>query len=179
MSTNAWRTLSNTWFMKSPQAALVASAFTPVRHATNFQQKFKRSFRVDIMSVLWRVHTTSASVFFCQVLINPNLTESQGSYKECSCLCVVNYPHFESLFVRWIGSSFWISKKLEFFCQLGEVQWNWRNERWLRLMLLCALDQLPSWQLSGEVFKRTAKRLQCWICSFSLRLYRWGRKWTL
>ena len=179
MSTNAWRTLSNTWFMKSPQAALKASAFTPVRHATNFQQKFKRSFRVDIMSVLWRVHTTSASFFFCQVLINPNLTESQGSYKECSCLCVVNYPHFESLFVRWIGSSFWISKKLEFFCQLGEVQWNWRNERWLRLMLLCALDQLPSWQLSGEVFKRTAKRLQCWICSFSLRLYRWGRKWTL
>ena len=45
-------------------------------------------------------------------------------------------------------------------------------------MLPCIFDQLPSWQLSGEVFKLTARRLQCWICSFSPRLHWWGQEWN-
>ena len=57
MSTNALRTLSkflsntliSSYFIKNPQAALKASAFTPVKHAINFQQKFRRYFRVGIM----------------------------------------------------------------------------------------------------------------------------------
>ena len=79
---------------------------------------------------------------------------------------------FKTTFCR-IGSSFWIPYSLNFVSweRSNEIEQTW----WLRLMLLCTLDQLPSGQLSGEVFKRTAQRLQCWICSFSLRLYRWGR----
>ena len=45
-------------------------------------------------------------------------------------------------------------------------------------MLPCIFDQLPSWQLSGEVFKLTARRLQFWICSFSPRLHWWGQEWN-
>ena len=37
------------YLIKGPQAALKASALTPLKHATNFQQKLRRSFRVDIM----------------------------------------------------------------------------------------------------------------------------------
>ena len=63
--------------------------------------------------------------------------------------------------------------QLFMFCELSTFKLNWSWERsteieqkwWLRLMLLCIFDLLPSWQLSGEVFKRTIQRLQCWICS--------------
>ena len=48
-SQNGGRSGKHPYFIKSPQAALKASALTPVKHATNFRQKFRRSFRVDIM----------------------------------------------------------------------------------------------------------------------------------
>ena len=39
----------------------------------------------------------------------------------------------------------WIYHIQDFLCWIGRTWWHW-------LMLLCTLDQMPSWQLSGEIF---------------------------
>ena len=163
MSTNALRTLSNTLIsLKVRQRH-----WKQVLYIWSMQQISNRNSDVPFASILCCPTTHDFS-------FAKGLTFQSEPYRMTrlmqilqSAVCALWIIHIQDIFAEL---RFFLDPISSEFCQLGEIQWNWAN-------LVTLAHRLPSWQLSGGIFK--CQRLQCWFCSFSLRLYRWGREWTL
>ena len=152
MSTNALRTLSNTLISSKVRKQLwkqVLLHLWCMQQISN--QKFRRSFRVDTMlsdnaRLQLRKRPDHAWSF------NPNLTEWQGwqgSYKQHSCLRVMNYPHSRQILVNW---KFFLDPKTPLILSVGRGPMKLNKLRdfdWCCFALL-ALHSWPTAKLTAE-----------------------------
>ena len=162
MSTNALWTLSNTLISLESASGFESKCF----YTRSMQQISNRNSDVPFASILCCLTTHDFSfvkglIFQSEPYRMTRLMQILQLFVRCEL------STFKTCFAEL---TFLLDPISPEFCQLGEIQWNWAN-------LGTLAHRLPSWQLSGGIFK--CQRLQCWFCSFSLRLYRWGREWTL
>ena len=168
MSTNALRTLSNTLISLKVRKQLWKQVLL---HLWSMQHISNRNSDVPFAWILCCLTTHDFSfvnslIFQSEPYRMTRLMQTMQPFMRCE------WSTFKP-FCCWIEILFGFHKPLILSVGRGPLKLNKLGDfMWLRLMLLCMFDQLPSWQLSGEVSKRTAQRLQCWICSFSLRLHR-------
>ena len=120
-----------------------ASAFTPVKHAMNFQQKFRRSFRVDIMlSDNTRLQLRKRPDLSIQTLQNDKADKAHTN-NTAVCAWWIIRIQFQDVFGE-VEVLFWSHKPLILSVGKGPMKLNKLGD------FDCTLDQLPTRQFLTE-----------------------------